>query len=87
MKKTLAAFTLAMLSSHAAAYDAMSGIERDWQRHRDMAEMQRIDQAARYRQTELNDRMQQLERRERIERSDNEWRVRQLEAEQYRLGR
>lgn len=74
-----------MLSSEALAYDALSGVERDWQRH-DMAEMQRIDQAARYRRMELDTRMQQLERRDKIERSDNEWRQRQLEAEQYESG-
>ena len=74
------------MSTQAAAYDLQRSMSDEWEQRRQTSEMQRIEQAARYRQMELNDRMQDLERRERIERSDNDWRQRQLEAENYRPG-
>ncbi len=51
------------------------------ERDRQTSEMERIDPIARYRQMELNDRMQNLARRKRIQKSDSDWRQRQLEAE------
>jgi hypothetical protein len=87
MKTVIAAAALGgVLSSQAMAYDFKQSMTDEWEQRRQLSEMQRIEQAARYRQMELNDRMQQLEQRERVERSDNEWRQRQLEADNYRPG-
>ena len=74
---------VAVMSSEAAAYEAYPTMEDEWNRKRQLSEMQRIEQGARRRQLEINDRLMQLERQERIERRDNEWRMRQLEAERY----
>jgi hypothetical protein len=71
MKTIIAAVALAVLSSQAIAYDFKQSVADEWEQRRQLSEMQRIDQAARYRQMELNDGMQQLEQRERVERSDN----------------
>ena len=59
-------------------------MEEEWNRKRQLSEMQWIEQDARHRQVEIDDRLMQLERQERIERRDNEWRMRQLEAERDR---
>ena len=71
MKTIIAAVALAVLSSQAIAYDFKQSVADEWEQRRQLSEMQRIDQATRYRQMELNDGMQQLEQRERVERSDN----------------
>jgi hypothetical protein len=86
MKTIIAAIALAGLSSQAIAYDFKQSMGYEWEQRRQLSEMQRIDQAVRYRQMELNDRMQQLEQRERIDRQNDEWRQRQLEADNYRPG-
>lgn len=86
MKTIIAAAALAVLSSQVLAYDFKQSMPDEWEQRRQLSEMHRIEQAARYRQMELNDRMQQLEQRGRVERSDNEWRQRQMEADNYRSG-
>ena len=78
------AFILAVMSSEATAYDLYQSMEDEWSRMRQVSEMQWIEQDARHRQVEIDDRLMQLERQERIERRDNEWRMRQLEAERDR---
>ena len=67
MKTFLAALILTVLSSQATAYDLQRSMADGWEQRRQLSEIQRMDQANRQRQMELNDRMQQLERRERIE--------------------
>ena len=59
-------------------------MEDEWNRKRQLSEMQWIEQDAGHPQMEIDDRLMQLKRQERIERWDNEWRMRQLEAERYR---
>jgi len=63
------------MSREAIAYDPYSTMEDEWNRKRQLSEIQ---------QREIDDRLMQLERQERIERRENEWRMRQLEDERYR---
>jgi hypothetical protein len=87
MKKTLAAFALAMLSTQALAFDYFRSMEEDLARKRQLADYQRLEYDTTYQRTQQNSRLMELEQRERKHQQDNEWRVRQLEAEQYRPGR
>ena len=63
------------MSREAIAYDPYSTMEDEWNRKRQLSEIQ---------QREIDDRLMQLERQERIERRENEWRMRQVEDERYR---
>ena len=87
MKKTLAAFALAMLSTQALAFDYFRSMDEDSARKRQLADYQRLEHDSNYQKMQQNSRLMQLEQRERRHQQDSEWRVRQLEAEQYRLGR
>lgn len=85
MKAIFAALTACALTSHVVAYDRNRSIGEEWQQQRGTAEMQRIEEAARQRESEHSTRMQQLDRQQKIQQQENEWRQRQLELEQYRL--
>jgi hypothetical protein len=86
-KTIIAAATLAaVLSGSAMAYDFKQSLTDEWEQRRQLSETQRIEQAAKYRQMELNERMDRLEYQQRIERQNDEWRQRQLEADNYRPG-
>ena len=87
MKKTLAAFTLAMLSTQALAFDYFRSMDAESARKRQLADYQRLEYDTTYQRVQQNNRLMQLEQQERKHQQDNEWRVRQLEAEQYRPGR
>jgi hypothetical protein len=85
MRRIIEAFILgAVMSREVIAYDPYSTMEDEWNRKRQLSEIQQIEQDARHRQMEIDDRLMQLERQERIERRENEWRMRQLEGERYR---
>jgi hypothetical protein len=88
MTKTViaAAALAAVLNSQAMAYDFKQSLTDEWEQRRQLSEMQRIEQAARYRQMELKDRMDRMEYQQRIDRQNDEWRQRQLEADNYRPG-
>jgi hypothetical protein len=85
MKAIFAALTAAALSSQVIAYERNRSIGEEWQQQHQTAEMQRIEQAAKQRETEHNNRMQQLDRQQKMQQQENESRQRQLELEQYRL--
>jgi hypothetical protein len=85
MKVIFAALSAFALTSHAQVYDRNRSIGEEWQQQRESAEMQRIDQAARQRESEHNNRMEQLEGQQKIQQQEKEWRQRQLELEQLRL--
>ncbi|SCY57294.1 hypothetical protein SAMN05216420_10923 [Nitrosospira sp. Nl5] len=85
MKALFAALTACALTSQAIAYDRNRSIGEEWQQQRGTAETQRIEEAARQRESEHNARMQQLDRQQKIQQQENEWRQRQLELEQNRL--
>ena len=86
MRRIIKVFILAVMSSEATAYDLYQSMEDEWNRMRQVSEMQRIEQDARHLQVETDDRFMQLESQERIEQRDKEWRHRQLERERYRSG-
>jgi hypothetical protein len=85
MKAIFAVLTAAALSSQVIAYERNRSIGEKWQQQHETAEMQRIEQAAKQRETEHNNRMQQLDRQQKMQQQENESRQRQLELEQYRL--
>ncbi|MDQ3186366.1 MAG: hypothetical protein M3Q16_07940 [Pseudomonadota bacterium] len=85
MKAFFAALIACTLTSQVIAYDRNRSIGEEWQQQRGTAEMQRIEEAARQRESEYNNRMQQLDRQQKIQQQENEWRQRQLDLEQYRL--
>jgi uncharacterized protein YaiL (DUF2058 family) len=85
MKVIFAALSAFALASHAQVYDRNRSIGEEWQQQRESAEMQRIDQAAKQREREHNNRMEQLERQQKIQQQEHEWRQKQLEMEQLRL--
>jgi hypothetical protein len=60
-------------------------IGEEWQQQWGTTDMQRIEEAARRRESEHNTRMQQLDRQQKIHQEENERRQRQLELEQYRI--
>ncbi|MCC2680844.1 MAG: hypothetical protein K0S36_408 [Nitrosospira multiformis] len=72
------------MSSEATAYEAYPTMEDEWNRKRQLSEMQRIEQGARRRQPGITDYLMQLERQNRIEQRDKELRHRQLEVGRYR---
>jgi hypothetical protein len=85
MKAIFAALMTCALTSEAIVYDRNRSIGEEWQQQRGTADAQRIEEAARQRESEHNTRMQQLERQQKVFREENELRQRQLELEQYRL--
>jgi hypothetical protein len=85
MKAIFAAITVCALISQVNAYDRNRSLGEEWRGQREPAEMQRIEEAARQRESEHNNRIQQLERQQKIQQQEEEWRKRQLEVEQYRL--
>ena len=84
MKAIFVALTACALTSEVIAYDRNRSMGEEWQQQRGTADMQRIEEAARQRESEHNTRMQQLEREQKIFREESERRQRQLELEQYR---
>jgi hypothetical protein len=87
MKKTLAAFALAMLSTQAMAFDYYRSMDQESARKRQLADYQRLEYDTTYQRTQQNNRLMQLEQQQRKHQQDSEWRIRQLEAEQYRPAR
>jgi hypothetical protein len=86
-KTIIAAIALAaLLGNSAMAYDFKQSMVDEWEQRRQLSETQRIEQAAKYRQMELNERMDRLEYQQRIDRQNDEWQQRQLEADNYRPG-
>lgn len=75
-----------MLSTQAPAFDYFRSMEEDLARKRQLADYQRLEYDTTYQRTQQNSRLMELEQRERKNQQDSEWRVRQLEAEQYRPG-
>jgi len=65
MKKTLAAFALAMLSTQALAFDYFRSMEEDLARKRQLADYQRLEYDTTYQRTQQNSRLMELEQRER----------------------
>ncbi|SEA08028.1 hypothetical protein SAMN05216403_102177 [Nitrosospira multiformis ATCC 25196] len=59
-------------------------MEDEWNRKRQLSEVQRIGQGARRRQWEIADCLMQLERQNKIEQRDKELRYHQLEVGRYR---
>ena len=85
MKAMFVVLTACALTSEVIAYDRNRSMGEEWQQQRGTADMQRIEEAARQRESEHNTRMQQLEREQKIFREESERRQRQLELEQYRI--
>jgi hypothetical protein len=75
---------VAVMSSEATAYEAYPTMEDEWNRKRQLSEMQRIEQGARRCQSGIADCLIQLERQNRIEQRDKELRHRQLKVGRYR---
>ena len=85
MKAIFVALTACALTSEVIAYDRNRSMGEEWQQQRGTADMQRMEEAARQRESEHNTRMQQLDRQQKIFQLENERRQRQLELEQYRI--
>jgi hypothetical protein len=61
MKKTLAAFALAMLSTQALAFDYFRSMDEDSARKRQLADYQRLEHDSNYQKMQQNSRLMQLE--------------------------
>lgn len=85
MKAIFAVLTACALTSEVIAYDRNRSMGEEWQQQRGTADVQRIEEAARQRESEHNTRMQQLDRQQKIHQEESERRQRQLELEQYRI--
>ena len=85
MKAMFVVLTACALTSEVIAYDRNRSMGEEWQQQRGTADMQRMEEAARQRESEHNTRMQQLDRQQKIFQLENERRQRQLELEQYRI--
>ncbi|KIO49523.1 hypothetical protein [Nitrosospira sp. NpAV] len=85
MKIIFGALIMIALNSHVMAYDRNQSTGEEWRQQRETAETLRMEQAAKQREAEYNNQMQQLERQQKIQQQEKEWRQRQLEVEQYRL--
>ncbi len=85
MKVIFAVLTACALTGEVIAYDRNRSIGEEWQQQWGTTDMQRIEEAARRRESEHNTRMQQLDRQQKIYQEENERRQRQLELEQYRI--
>lgn len=85
MKAIFAVLIACSLTSQVIAYDRNRSIGEEWQQQRGTAEMQRIEEAARQRESDHNTRMQQLDRQQKIQQEENERRRRQIDQEQFRL--
>jgi hypothetical protein len=85
MKAIFAALIACALTSEVIAYDRNRSMGEEWQQQRGTADMQRIEEAARKRESEHNTRMQQLDRQQKIHQEESERRQKQLDLEQYRI--
>ena len=85
MKAIFVALTACALTSEVIAYDRNRSMGEEWQQQQGTADMQRIEEAARQRESEHSTRMQQLDRQQKIHQEESERRQRQLELEQYRI--
>ncbi|SCX61788.1 hypothetical protein SAMN05720354_1295 [Nitrosospira sp. Nsp1] len=85
MKTIFAVLTACALTGEVIAYDRNRSIGEEWQLLRGTEDMQRIEEAARQRESEHNTRMQQLDRQQKIHQEESERRQKQLELEQYRI--
>lgn len=85
MKAIFAALTVAALSTQVIAYEGNRSIGEEWQKQYETADTQRIDEAAKQREAEHNNRMRELGGQQKMQQREKEWRQRQIESEQIRL--